>query len=65
MLLEGQDGEVFTVVPVLEEEGKEEDDEDEEEEVGHCTGVDLVGVETRDSAEDLAEGDFEARGDFA
>lgn len=59
MLLVGVAGVVFAVVPVLEEEdGREEADE-----VGHDTGVDFVV--TRDGAEDLAEGDFDVRGDFA
>lgn len=62
VLLAGQGGVVFAVVPELEEEGREEADD----EVGHDTGVDLVGVHARGSEEDLeAEGDLEVRGDFA
>lgn len=58
VLLVGEARVVFADVP--EEEGREEAGN----EVGHDTGVGFVGVETRDSAEDLAEGDLEARGDL-
>lgn len=59
-LLEGLAGVAFADVPVLEEE----EERVEADEVGHGTGVDFVGEVTRGAAEDLAEGDLDARGDF-